>query len=105
MSLFSRIKTGYVELLKYLRTSRITTADTIYRSPFLAHLVPQIQNGVKQRSELRESDPPLHLPPLEPLPALFVMVKLINKFMIAFYHGLLEPHPISIKFVNIFEGN
>jgi hypothetical protein len=36
-----------------------------------------------QCSELRESDPPLHLPPLETLPALLVMVKLINEFLIA----------------------
>jgi hypothetical protein len=50
---------------------------------FLAHFVPNIQNGMRQRSELRESDPPLQLPPLEPLPALFVSVKLINEFLIA----------------------
>ncbi len=57
--------------------------DTIYRSTSLAHLVPHIQNGVTQRSELRESDPPLQLPPLEQPPVLFVSVKLINDFLIA----------------------
>jgi hypothetical protein len=57
-------------------------ADTIYRSLFLAHLVPQIQNGMRQRCEFRESDPPLQLPPLEPPPALFVSVKPINEFLI-----------------------
>jgi hypothetical protein len=51
--------------------------------PFLAHLVPKIQNVVKQRSKLWESDPPLQFPPLEPPPALFVAVKLINEFLIA----------------------
>jgi hypothetical protein len=58
-------------------------ADTICRSSFLAHLIPQIQYGVKRGSEFRESDPPLHLPPLEPMPALFITVKLINEFLIA----------------------
>jgi hypothetical protein len=74
-------------------------ADTIYRSPFLAHLVPQIQNSVSPRSELRESDPPLQLPPLHLMPALFITVKLINEFLIALQHGLY------MEFVNIFEGN
>jgi hypothetical protein len=57
--------------------------DTIYRLTFLAHFVPNIQNGMRQRSELRESDPPLQLPPLEQPPTLFVSVKLINDFLIA----------------------
>ncbi len=57
--------------------------DTIYRLTFLTQLVPKIQNVVTQRSELRESDPPLQLPPLEQPPALFVSVKLINDFLIA----------------------
>jgi len=53
------------------------------RSPFLGHLVPQIQNGVRPRSELREPDPPLQLPPLNPMPAAFITVKLINELLIA----------------------
>jgi len=57
--------------------------DTIYRSTSLAHLVPKIQDGMRQRCEFRESDPPLQFPPLEQPPALFVSVKLINEFLIA----------------------
>ena len=58
-------------------------ADAVHRSAPLAHLIPQIQYGMRQRSELREPDPPLHLPPLEPMPELLVTVKLINEFLIA----------------------
>jgi hypothetical protein len=38
---------------------------------------------MRQRSEVRESDSPLHLPPLEPPPELFILIKLINEFLIA----------------------
>jgi len=58
-------------------------ADAVCRSALLANLIPQIQYGVRQRSELREPDPPLHLPPPEPMPELFVTGKLINEFLIA----------------------
>jgi hypothetical protein len=63
-------------------------ADAIYRSAPLARLIPQIQYDVRPGFELREPDPPLHLPPLEPMPALFSTVKPINEFLIALQHGL-----------------
>ena len=66
-----------------IRSSDPFAADAVRWSAPLAYLIPQIQYGVRQRSELREPDPPLHLPPPEPMPELFVTVKLINEFLIA----------------------
>jgi hypothetical protein len=66
-----------------LLTSNPLSADAVCRSALLAHLIQQIQNGMRQRCEFRESDPPLHLPPLEPPPELFILIKLINEFLIA----------------------
>ena len=67
-------------------------ADAVCRSAPLAHLIPQIKHSVRQGSELREPNPPHQLPPLEPIPALFITVKLINEFLILLQHGLIEPH-------------
>jgi hypothetical protein len=64
-------------------TSKPFAADAVCRSLLFPHLIPQIKNGVMQFTELRKSDPPLHLPPLESLPAFFFAVKLINEFLIA----------------------
>jgi hypothetical protein len=58
-------------------------ADALRRSALLARLIEQIQHSVGQCSELRESDPPLHLPATEPMATLFFTVKLINEFLVA----------------------
>jgi len=47
---------------------------------YLRYLSP---HGVGQCSQLRKSDPPLHLPAPEPMATLFVTVKLINEFLVA----------------------
>ena len=66
-----------------VRSSDPFAADAVRRSALLAQLIEQIQHGVGQCSQLRKSDPPLHLPAPEPLPTLFVTVKLINEFLVA----------------------
>ena len=65
------------------RTSDPFAADALRRSALVAQLIEQIQHGVGKCSELRKSDPPLHLPAPEPMAALFFTVKLINEFLVA----------------------
>ena len=57
-------------------------ADTIHRSLFLTDLIPQVQNGMKKRSEFRKSYAPLQLPPVELAAAFLLLVKLMNQFPI-----------------------
>jgi len=66
-----------------VRSSDPFGVDALRRSAVLANLIQQIQHGVGQCSELREPDPPLHLPAPELMATLFVPVKLINEFLVA----------------------
>jgi hypothetical protein len=66
-----------------VRSSDPFAADALRRSALLAQLIEPIQHCMGQCSELRESDPPLHLPAPEPIATLFFTVKLINEFLVA----------------------